>query len=388
MPPSTEEGELIAAIKANSDVLVLHCVKEGANANANVRVENLCVLKSQNDNDPIYDFPRGVWFSSPVPGDVPRECTQVPLLFWALRNCYSNAVCFHSSFEDTECGKVLKVLLDHGADPAGKNDEEILVYFSKYAFHLSINVMTALQFAATLKAHEPASSVTIKAHSQTMTAAFVLLTQARDRQLAFQAGPKVLMDSNVPASTSAMWAGLLFSEDFSDVQFKSAEGEVIHAHRCVLAGMSTKFSTLFRGPWKENAEKEIQTDHSPELVRAMLRFIYIGKLDAALLEKHTAELMSVASEYLLPDLRKLCEKWCIEQLSEDTVKRYLIMADLHGSTALKQACFAFVKHNACTVLTTPEMIALAKENEKLWDEMSSAVREGTEGQRNVRQRVN
>jgi hypothetical protein len=84
-----------------------------------------------------------------------------------------------------------------------------------------------------------------------------------------------------------MRAGLLFSEDFSDMQFKT-EGEVSHAHRCVLAGTSTKFSTLFRGPRKENAEKDIQKGHSPKLMRAMLRFICIGKLDATLLEKHTA----------------------------------------------------------------------------------------------------
>ena len=55
MPPSTEEGELIAAIKANSDVLVLHCVKEGANANANVRVENLCVAQNNNET-PRYEL--------------------------------------------------------------------------------------------------------------------------------------------------------------------------------------------------------------------------------------------------------------------------------------------------------------------------------------------
>ena len=274
----------------------------------------------------------------------------------------------------------------------GKNAGEILVCNIPGYHYISTNEMTALKFAVTMKSQAPGGQGLYRkeAHKETMTPALAVLTQARDRQLALQAEPKVLkvkMDPNVPASTSAMWAGLLFSEDFGDVEFKT-EDEVIHAHRCVLAGVSTYFSTLFHGPWKENAEQEIQTGHSPELVRAMLRFIYIGKLDAALLEEHTAELMSVASEYILPDLRKLCEKRCIEQLSEETVEPCLIMADLHDSKSLKQACFAFVKQNACTVLTTPGMIALATDNARLWQEMSSAVREGSGGQRNVRQRVN
>jgi hypothetical protein len=198
--------------------------------------------------------------------------------------------------------------------------------------------------------------------------------------------------TTVPKSVKSMLKQLLFSEKYSDVRFVCPDGAELCAHKCFLATASAYFDAAFQGSWNENnADGKWPTTNSTAVMKAVLRFIYIGKMDNDLLENDTVNLLSVAKEYQLYSLIQLCETKCIQKLSNSNIKMMLELAHLHNATRLKQACFQFVKKNSSTVLMDPQFISLATANPALWSELAKAI-SGNEsssraGSSNKRQRV-
>lgn len=101
--------------------------------------------------------------------------------------------------------------------------------------------------------------------------------------------------------------------------------------------------------------------------------MYTGELPAATVDQHAAEFLSLSREYMLEELFHISEASCIRQISVETVKSYLLLAHIHESKPLEQACFDFISQNAARTLTNPDVVALANENPGLWDKLSKAV---------------
>jgi hypothetical protein len=63
----------------------------------------------------------------------------------------------------------------------------------------------------------------------------------------------------------------------------------------------------------------------------------------------------------------------MRKLSAENVRATLLLADLRDCTELKSACFTFVARNSATVLTRPDVMALATERLDLWTELVATI---------------
>jgi len=145
----------------------------------------------------------------------------------------------------------------------------------------------------------------------------------------------------------------------SDVTFHVGPDKTeIPAHRAILCARSEYFSAMLRedGPVMcESLEGIIRTSHDPRVFRLMLEFIYTNTV--LQLEECDGEeliaLLVLANEYLLEDLRKLCEKQCAHIISQENIGRLLLLSAGHNASVLRQACAQFVCDNKALLATDP-----------------------------------
>lgn len=102
----------------------------------------------------------------------------------------------------------------------------------------------------------------------------------------------------VATFTLRNWESLLADEVFSDMRFQT-EGQMLPAHKCVLAAASPYFAALFRGDWLEMQGPVMITSNSLPVMRAVLRFLYTGVLNEDILSEYLLELVDVSAEYQL-----------------------------------------------------------------------------------------
>ena len=143
------------------------------------------------------------------------------------------------------------------------------------------------------------------------------------------------------------------------------------AHTCVLASSSDYFRELFTGPWRTQVadDGKLRTQVSADVLRGVLSFVYVGEIDPALVDAKPEEIFSVAQQYFLLELAKLAEARLLDRIGVDTLKGLLVLADRHEAATLKQECFAFVRQNKVSSLTSPDMMKLATEQPALWAEI-------------------
>lgn len=154
-------------------------------------------------------------------------------------------------------------------------------------------------------------------------------------------------------------SGTTFSEHFrelflssahADVTFLVGEDEVIiKAHRAVLSARSAYFKAMFRedNMMIENRNGIIRTPHEPTLFHKLLEFIYtdtIKDLDTCISEE-IVELIILANEYVLDDLRIRCERYSPRILTLDNIGKLLLLSNQHNASLLKMECGKFVTAN-------------------------------------------
>ena len=173
---------------------------------------------------------------------------------------------------------------------------------------------------------------------------------------ALQANHMVVAKALAPESTINLWRNLLFSQNFSDVTFVFPDGDVLHAHKCVLAAASPYFDAYFKGPWgSSHPNGRWKTKISRPVMKAVLTFIYTGdteSIESLLTNKDKNEdtlgaTLAVAVQYQLPTLQSLVESQLMKSLTLTTVKDTLMIGHLHNSKPLKLACFGFIRGECC-----------------------------------------
>ena len=122
--------------------------------------------------------------------------------------------------------------------------------------------------------------------------------------------------------------------------------ERVRAHKAVLVARCDYFKGLFRaGTMCESATNEVSMERAsvPTLER-MLEFIYSNRVenlkDCSAFE--VLDLLSASEEYLLTDLKKLCEQAAIPLLSPEMVAKMMSAADRFDAPALRQACINYI----------------------------------------------
>lgn len=107
-------------------------------------------------------------------------------------------------------------------------------------------------------------------------------------------------------------AARLLHQMWDAMEFTDAElvgnGRAVAAHRAVLCKASPVFAAAFRGGMKEATASRVDIpDAAPEIIEAMLRFIYVGVLNP----EDAPDVLPLAHRYQLDDLTAEC---CLQML--------------------------------------------------------------------------
>ncbi|CAD6262215.1 unnamed protein product [Miscanthus lutarioriparius] len=150
----------------------------------------------------------------------------------------------------------------------------------------------------------------------------------------------------VPPSNLYQDFGEMLSDgEGADVTF-TVDGQLFHAHRCVLAFRSPVFRAALFGPMKEKAENLIKIDDmEPAIFEALLHFIYTDRLpDSCSDGRNVAmqHLLVAADRYGAERLRLLCESKLSEAIDVETVATTLALAEQHNCSQLRRACIEFM----------------------------------------------
>jgi speckle-type POZ protein len=149
-----------------------------------------------------------------------------------------------------------------------------------------------------------------------------------------------------------------------DVRF-SVGGEVVEAHRMVLAAQSPWFESLLYGPEPANLVDVCGGVVSAEALRGVIHFIYNDELPPAVTSnKRTAQsrygatlgLYSAADYYHMDRLKMMCAITLGGCINQNTVHQIAEYAKAYSCKELDQACKNFAERRGVMLLPRIEVI--------------------------------
>ncbi len=143
----------------------------------------------------------------------------------------------------------------------------------------------------------------------------------------------------------------------SDVTFTLDGGsQSIKSHKAILSARSEYFMAMFHeGGMCESFQNEIKVSHNPVSFKRMLEFIYtncVHDLEICSSED-VVSLLILANEYVLDDLRMLCEKRAAKMISVDNISQLFLLSAGHNASVLRDACGGFVEDNKAALVKDP-----------------------------------
>ena len=138
----------------------------------------------------------------------------------------------------------------------------------------------------------------------------------------------------------------------TDTAIKCRDKE-FKVHRAVLASQSPVFQAMFEVGMKEKQSAVIEvSDITPEAMSDLVTYLYTGTTPN--LKTLASELLEAAEKYQLPHLLTKCENELGRNIKDTNVVEMILLADLHGRSALKKACVMFIHCNFANVFKTSE----------------------------------
>ncbi|GJN04931.1 hypothetical protein PR202_ga22515 [Eleusine coracana subsp. coracana] len=168
---------------------------------------------------------------------------------------------------------------------------------------------------------------------------------------------------------------LLESKNGGDVTFEVGGGQLLDAHRYMLAARSSVFKAELFGPMKGDTASRIRIDDMEARVfQSMLHFIYTDSLpevedsDKIVMAQH---LLVAADRYNLVRLKLICEDVLSSNIDKSIAASTLVLAEQHGCLGLKKACFKFLKApgNLTPVMATDGFLHLTRSCPTLLQEL-------------------
>ena len=155
-----------------------------------------------------------------------------------------------------------------------------------------------------------------------------------------------------PANLHEDMNNLYKNEVLTDTIIKCGDKE-FKVHRVILAMQSPVFRAMFEADMKEKQSGVIEvSDSTPEAMSDLVAYLYAGT--APNLKTLASELLDMAEKYQIPRLLTMCRIELARKIKNTNVVETLILADLHGKSALKKACFKFIRLNSAEVFQTSE----------------------------------
>lgn len=137
----------------------------------------------------------------------------------------------------------------------------------------------------------------------------------------------------------------LFDEEkYTDFVLK-VSGEEIKAHRIVLASKSIYFENMFNIRMREAETNEVEVpDFEPNIMRAMIKYMYKGKLEFDCKEEKEpnqklqfySRLMVAADKYQINNLKLDCEQALLGCMSTETANELMIFVRTYKAETLKK----------------------------------------------------
>jgi len=146
---------------------------------------------------------------------------------------------------------------------------------------------------------------------------------------------------------------------YSDISFKLKDDSTLYAHKNILSSRCERFKAMFKIEMKESTAKELEIkDYEPSIFRKMIEYLYSDDLNEDSVEM-VFQLLVIADEYLLDELKSLCESKLISEIKNNNASVFLIQADRYNCKHLKKASFAFILQNIKKIYGTSDFEALA-----------------------------
>ena len=128
------------------------------------------------------------------------------------------------------------------------------------------------------------------------------------------------------------------------------------AHKCILAARSPVFKAMFNYKLKENSTNKIIIDDcKPEVVKAMLKYIYTAYLPDDI-NSIAIDLYKAAEKYSIESLKIKCREFIVENLSIKNVINVYLLAELHSDSMIRKQCIKIMHDNANTIVKTQEWL--------------------------------
>ncbi|KAG8181755.1 hypothetical protein JTE90_028293 [Oedothorax gibbosus] len=147
------------------------------------------------------------------------------------------------------------------------------------------------------------------------------------------------MMKKLPTSLSNLSDDLLVvmnnCEFFADVTLKCGTAE-IPAHRNILAARSPVFATHFKNKMEGSGEVVEITDVKSDVLKAMLKYIYSGKI-YPLTSEEAEDLLVAADIYQLKELKELCVEELKSNVTLDDVSRLLVVGHFYDESLKSHA---------------------------------------------------
>jgi len=117
-------------------------------------------------------------------------------------------------------------------------------------------------------------------------------------------------------------------------------GKAFYGHKIVLSLTNEKFKSMFCSGMMENNTNQIELPHIRyDIFSAMCRFLYTGEIELSDNSKegekpgldYILEMLTVADEFMIDEIKLKCEKELVLHLNEKTFETIFNHADMCGA---------------------------------------------------------
>ncbi len=136
--------------------------------------------------------------------------------------------------------------------------------------------------------------------------------------------------------------------EHSDVKFMlTDDGKEVKAHKAILLVRSEYFRAMFRsGGMRESEESVFHVkDYSYESFSRMIEYIYTNTIRdiEKVTSKEVMELLCLANEYVLTDMKGFCEHAAKMKLNNENICTFFLLSEKHNAETLLRECQAYIR---------------------------------------------
>ena len=115
------------------------------------------------------------------------------------------------------------------------------------------------------------------------------------------------------------------------------DGEEVPCHKHILAAASPVLEAMVENNQREVIEDKANVGLSQEVGRALIRFIYTGKMEEELLKEHASAFLSLGEMFELPELKEVAEAEMLNQLTKENMVQMISLGELFKADNIFEA---------------------------------------------------